>query len=97
MLRWLMNLFIREPKTIIAAFNAEGFPIKDLTWKKAVNIYKLPIYSETTITNHPSKCELCNKPLIHEEWDWWSMQSGGQYMVHTYTCPNGHGHYGDWA
>lgn len=84
--------FIRINKP---TFNAPGFPDTDLTWKKASKVY--PIIP-MTIIKPLLTCPICGKYTLHQQWDWWDIEEfGGQYMVQTWTCPDGHGHYGEWA
>ncbi len=70
---------------------AEGFPPDDLTWDKAFELWKTRM-TPMCIEALPSSCPICNAKMVEGKHDWWDIECGGQYMVLSATCPNGHGY-----
>jgi hypothetical protein len=103
MLKWLWKVLFGEliVINIPAPFNGEGFPPKELKWHIASKTYKIfpCIYFKNGFVCYepPVKCTICNSVLIEAKHDRWKIEDVYQYMVLTFTCPNGHGYYCEWA
>lgn len=103
--RWFREFFKRyKTLEITADFNAGGFPPDNLTWELATEIYPINHICRSfrgdgyfRHYNPPDSCKECGSPLEEKGHDLWDIEGSGQYMVYTYTCPNGHGHYGEYA
>lgn len=57
----------------------------DMIWKEEL------LEQSTEIV--PKYCPDCKSVLILREHDWHKIEDSGQFMVHTYHCPNYHGYY----
>lgn len=101
--KFLIRLGWKDPiiLEIESPFNGKGFPeVENMTWKYcSANYYVKPCRFMTYITVYyipPKICQICSLLLKIEKWDEWEIENTKQYMVWSYTCPDGHGHYVEW-
>ena len=82
------------PETTLP-FCRYGYPPENLTWDMATKLGTgiIPM----TTNNLPEICFQCKKKLIRLDHDWWKIEDGGQFMVTTAHCPDGHGWACDFA
>lgn len=83
---------------IYSSFNGVGFPDpKNMTWEYCHKHYRVdPCWFSRYISYYyraPKICLTCKQDLVVEKWDEWDIEDTKQYMVWSYTCPNGHGHF----